>query len=325
MITIQATENEDNVRIDRILRKRLALMPLSSIYSLIRRGGVRVDGRKVRQDYRLKAGEIVIIDANESEAAAANPDAGSLARLVATDFFKRNFSILHEDADLMACNKPAGLVVHPGTGHVQRDSLIDLAAAYLLSQKKIRDPEQISLVHRLDRDTSGVILIAKNKVTVRRLHELFRGRALEKMYVAVCHGRPPKDEGEVALPLVRGRDDSGETTMKVGAAGAVSRTRYRIDAFHHNLSRLEVFLETGRTHQIRAHLAAVGAPIVGDQRYGDPARDQAVFSRQGNTRRLYLHAHRLTLPAVPGRRQSSFTAPLPKEFKAIMAEQGKFR
>jgi 23S rRNA pseudouridine955/2504/2580 synthase len=323
MISIKAGENEADVRLDRILRKRLPLMSLGAIYSLIRTGGVRVDGRKVRQDYRLRAGDAVEIDAAASELAAPRDDeSAALANLVRTDFFKRNFSILHEDRDLLACNKPAGLVVHPGTGHLRRDTLVDLAAAYLLEKKVVKSADELALVHRLDRDTSGVILIAKSKPALRRLHEAFRARELVKEYVAVCHGRPPKNEGEVAIHLARGRDDKGETTMRVEARGPhteFSRSTYRLSAFHDGLSRLEVQLDTGKTHQIRIHCAHLGAPIVGDERYGDATLDKKLFTRRKHSiQRLYLHAWKIEVPHPRDGKTITIKAPLPQEFKKIM-------
>jgi len=324
MIYIQAGSSEAGCRLDRIVRKRLPLMSLSGVYALIRKGGVRVAGKgKVGRNYRLGEGDRIEIDADASELAVPDQnELQSLARLVNTVFFKRNFRVLHEDRDILACNKPAGLVVHPGTGHLRHDTLIDLAAAYLLAGRKIRGCDEIAPAHRLDRDTSGVILIAKNKPALRRINEAIRTGAIVKQYAAVCHHRPPEDDGEVAVRLVRGRDGQGETIMRVeerGAGGMFSRSVYRLCAYYNDLSKVEVFLDTGRTHQIRIHLAHIGAPVVGDTRYGDPVLDKALFSRlPGATRRLYLHAQKLELPGMGGGHALKLSAPLPEEFNRIM-------
>ncbi len=325
MISIVAHEKEAGSRLDRILRKRLPLLSLSGIYSMIRLGRVRVTGhRRVSQDYRLVVGDTIDIDADPSELAcpvARRPDLDS--RLVKTDFFRRHFSILHEDEDLLVCNKPAGLVVHPGSGHLYHDTLVDLAAAYLFSGGKIKDADDVALVHRLDRDTSGAILVAKNKPALRRLHELFRRRSLTKQYIAICHGRPPRNEGEIELHLQRGRDARGETIMRVESGGSLSRSRYRIDAFSGDRSRIEVFLETGKTHQIRIHLAHLGTPILGDGRYGDAARDNAFFTaRPGLAVRLYLHAWKLSFLHPSSARMLTVTAPLPHDFAEAMEDPG---
>ncbi len=168
MISLLAQEKEAGCRLDRILRKQLPLLPLSSIYSLIRRGGVRVAGhRRISQDYRLALGDAIDVDVDPAELSrGAALQEGPDGNLVKTDFFRRNFSILHEDADLLVCNKPVGLVVHPGSGHLHHDTLVDLAAAYLFAGGKIKTYDDFALVHRLDRDTSGAILIAKNKQTL---------------------------------------------------------------------------------------------------------------------------------------------------------------
>jgi RluA family pseudouridine synthase len=324
MITIAVSDKEAGSRLDRVLRKRLPLLPLSSIYSMIRRGGVRVAGhRRISQDYRLASGDSIAIDADPSELALPpEREPGPDARLVKTDFFKRNFSILHEDNDLLVCNKPVGLVVHPGSGHLHHDTLVDLAAAYLFTQGKIREPDDFALVHRLDRDTSGAIVIAKNKPALRRLHELFRKRSLTKQYIALCHGRPPKNEGEIELHLERGRDERGETTMRVREGGILSRSRYRLDAFSGEQSRIEVFLETGKTHQIRLHLAHVGSPIIGDSRYGDALLDKAFFSARPEAPvRLYLHALKLSFIHPSTMRPFTVTAPLPRDFAAVMEDR----
>ena len=326
MIELLAGENEAGCRLDRIVRKRLPLIALSGIYSLIRKGGVRVSGRKVRQDYRLQQGDLIEIDADVAELAVPDHhERQDLSALVRTEFFKRNFAVLYEDRDLLACNKPAGLVVHPGTGHLRHDTLIDLATAYLLAAGTIKESDDIALVHRLDRDTSGVILIAKNKPAVRRLHEAFRTRSMVKQYIAICHHRPPRTEGEVAVRLVRERDERGETTMRVreqtafGPMGMPTLSVYRLDAYNNDLSKVEVLLETGKTHQIRVHLAHIGAPVVGDIRYGNAELDKALFAgRSRVVRRLYLHALKLEVPDYSGGRAISIKAPLPPEFTSIM-------
>jgi RluA family pseudouridine synthase len=326
MISIVVHEKEAGSRLDRILRKQLPLLSLSSIYSMIRRGAVRVAGhRKINQDYRLVLGDIVNINADHSELALpAEKREGVDSRLVKTDFFKRSFSILHEDHDLLVCNKPVGLVVHPGSGHLHHDTLVDLAAAYLFAGGKIKDLDDFALVHRLDRDTSGAILVAKNKQALRRLHEMFRRRSLTKQYIAICHGRPRENEGEIELHLQRGRDARGETTMHVQEKGVLSRSRYRIDAFSGDRSRIEVFLETGKTHQIRIHLSHLGAPILGDSRYGDSLRDKMFFlARPGFTVRLYLHAWKLSFLHPSTMRPFTVTAPLPYDFAEIMEDRGR--
>ena len=308
---------EDGCRTDRIVRKRLPLMPLSSIYMLFRKGKVRVGDRRAKQDYRLKAGDILRIGVDAAEVAVPKGTDSSLAQLTGTSFFRKNFSIIFEDANLLACNKPTGLVVHPGSGHTRHDSLIELATAYLLTTGKSVPGEEIALVHRIDRDTSGVILIAKNKRTLRLLHDQFRERTLTKEYIALCHHRPPADEGTLHTQLKR--DDRRNTGMKmrVQKGGTDAICRYHIDSFNGTFSKVAVFLDTGKTHQIRVQMAEAGAPIIGDVRYGNEKADRDLFG--GDTApRLFLHAVRLRLRHPHSGKPLTIKAPIPEPFNRLI-------
>ncbi len=322
MITINVGPSEAGSRLDRLLRKRLPLMGLSEIYGLIRRGAVKVNGKKAKQNHRLTLSEQLQIDVNESEFQAEPKADFSLANLTGTEFFKKNFKILFEDSSLIACNKPAGLVVHSGTGHQSRDNLIDLATAYILSKQQKSSDQQIPvLMHRLDRDTSGVILLAKNKSVVRVLHEEMRNGKFTKQYTAVCHHRPPKYEGTVTLGLKRTDRSSTGMKMSVEEDGSQSSTSYRILEYNNELSRLEIFLHTGKTHQIRVHMAHLEAPIVGDERYGSKDLDDSLFSSRSLPRRLYLHAQKLTFPHPITAKMTTIEAPVPKEFSKVFQTQ----
>ncbi|MDR3013170.1 MAG: RluA family pseudouridine synthase [Chitinispirillales bacterium] len=322
MIILKIGPSENGSRLDRLLRKRLPLLGLSSIYGLIRKGAVRVDGKKIKQDYRLKEGDDLKIDVDESEFQSEEKPQNSLADLVRTDFFKRNFSVLYEDPSILICNKPAGLVVHSGSGHSNSDNLIDLATAYILSksappQKSATEPETPVLMHRLDRDTSGVIMLAKNKGVVRALHDDLRAGKFTKQYAAICHNRPPEYEGTVTLGMKRRDNKNAGMKMSVSEDGAASSTTYRVLGYQNNISQLEILLHTGKTHQIRVHMSHLGAPILGDERYGNHRLDKDVFSsasKKAIAKRLYLHAHKLSFPHPKTKKSMTITAPLPKEF-----------
>ncbi len=318
MQKIHIGAEEQGCRADRVVRKRLPLMPLSAIYMLFRKGKVLAGDRKIRQDYRLCFGEILQIDVSEAEVAIPEAPEASLRQLAGTSFYRKNFSIIYEDDNLLACNKPPGLVVHPGSGHTSHDSLIELAIAYLLTKDGIPEGEEPALVHRLDRDTSGVILISKNKRTVRLLHEAFRSRKIVKEYRAICHHRPPEYEGTVTVTLSRTHERDRGMKMRVAGEGEgeVARSSYRITEYHKGLSNVTVFLETGKTHQIRVQMAHLGSPIVGDVRYGDSALDSKLFG--GVRPRLYLHAYCLTLHHPVTGKKVSIKAPVPHEFSELM-------
>jgi RluA family pseudouridine synthase len=307
---------EQGCRIDRIVRKRCALLSLSAIYTLFRKGKIRVDGKKIKQNYRLQEGEQLQIDVNEAEMVVPQTPDNGLVQLTKTSFFKKNLFIIYEDEYLLACNKPSGLVVHPGTGHTRHDTLIDCATAYLLEKKAIPSGDEIALVHRLDRDTSGVILIAKNKRTVRKLHEAFQNHTVNKEYRALCHHRPPEYEGTIAVSLSRTHNQNSGMKMRVASKGQEAKSSYRILEFRNERSSIAITLETGKTHQIRVQMAHVNAPIIGDVRYGDPVRDARVLKNALS--RLYLHAHKLSLKHPYTGKSLTLIAPIPKEFLQLM-------
>jgi len=309
---------EHGCRVDRLLRKRLALMPLATVYMLIRKGKIRIGGKKTRQDYRVQEGEVLEIDVNPAEITAPKTPDVSMGNLVKTSFFKKNFSILFEDNCLIVCNKPAGLVVHPGSGHSRGDSLIELAQAYLIDKTGGSAENEAALVHRLDRDTSGVILIAKNKRTLRTLHEGFVERSIEKEYRAICHNRPPEYNGTISIGLNRTHERNSGMKMRVSAkGGAQAVSRYEILEYHNDISSVAVYLETGKTHQIRVQMAHVGAPIIGDVRYGDSQLDNRLFGGK-HSPRLFLHAARLSFKHPDTKKSVTVKAPLPDEFLSIM-------
>jgi RluA family pseudouridine synthase len=319
MISLKVTPDDIGMRLDRLLRKTLPLRSLSDIYRLIRVGHIRVNGKKTIQNYRLHEMDEIVIDVDSAELVQNKTEkSGTLPDLSRTDFFKRNFAIIYEDDDLLACNKPPNLVVHPGTGHNMRDTLIDLVKSYIA--KKDKSPESVDpvLVHRIDRDTSGIILIAKNKRMLRYLHTHFRDHQIEKRYIAVCHGAPIKNKGVIEVNLIKTVERNSGMKMKVNETGMFSKSEYSVIQSNGKISLVQVIIGTGRTHQIRVHLAHIGCPIIGDVRYGDKNLDNPVFSVKSVIHRLYLHAERISfIHPIDGKRVT-LIAPLPEEFRQIM-------
>ncbi len=315
MVKLIVDMDNAHVRLDRFLRKRLALKSLTEIYRLIRTG-VRVDGKRCKQGFRLEVGQIITVPLPDAEIVEERGLDYSLADLAKTDYYRKNFNLLFEDEHLMVCDKPANLVVHSGTGHARRNTLIDLAAAHLAKTSKKGQSTEPSLVHRLDKDTSGVILIAKDKRTVRILHEKLRERDIDKRYIALCHGRPDKNQGVIDAGLIRRNQSSKEMKMQVSSRGREARSHYTVKSCLNGISSLEVRLETGRTHQIRVHLAHAGLPIIGDSRYGDGARDAQIL-HMGFQNRLYLHAHQITFYHPYLNRDVTFVAPEPESFSRL--------
>lgn len=306
---------EAGCRADRIIRKKCPLLALSGIYKLFRKGRVRISGKKIGQNYRLNEGEVLEIDVDASEIQDSAVKSDDFSHLIATSFYRKNFHVLYEDANILACDKPAGLVVHPGTGHTKHDTLIDCVTAYLQSKRDRVQGDEFALVHRLDRDTSGVILIAKNKRTLRLIHEYFREHTITKEYRAVCHHRPPEYEGVISVNLAKTHKKNAGMKMQVKHEGIEARSRYQVITYENDCSHLTVYLETGKTHQIRVQLAHIGAPIVGDVRYGDSQLDNIQLKEK--KRRLYLHAYRIRFTHPYTKKKMTITSPIPDEFKKI--------
>jgi 23S rRNA pseudouridine1911/1915/1917 synthase len=209
------------------------------------------------------------------------------------------FSIAYEDEHLIVIDKGPGLVVHPGRGHRQ-DTLSQLLAPLLAGG----DPERAGIVHRLDRDTSGLMVVARSEQAHRRLQAELAARRVEREYLALVEGRPPSRAGTVDAPV--GRDPRVRTRMAVGGAGArEARTNFKLERALPRASLLSLRLETGRTHQIRVHLQAIGHPVAGDPQYGTPG----LFGLE----RQFLHATRLAFEHPVGGQPVEVRSPLPAD------------
>jgi len=315
---VHAPDDCAGLRIDRFLRRQLPHVPLSRIYRMIRTGGVRVGGKQVGQQYRLAAADAVEMAVAAEEVRQENVSRSeAVARLAGTAFFRTMFRVVFEDECLIVCDKPPGLVVHPGSGHPSDDSLIELAQAHMLRSRAGADRRPY-LVHRLDRDTSGVILIAKDRAGLVALHEAMREGRIDKRYECVCHGAPRRPAGVIELNLAKTFERNDGTKVTAAENGQFSRSRYTVVQTRGGLSLVAVRLETGRTHQIRVHMAHIGCPIVGDVRYGDAAADGRLPVASGPSKRLYLHAHSITFPHPLSRQRITVDSPRPEQFRALL-------
>lgn len=291
-------------RIDNLLLRELKGVPRSRIYSMLRKGEVRVNGGRIRASHRLEAGDEVRLPPwhGTDTGAAAAPSASLSGRLRA--------GILHDDADLLVVDKPAGLAVHGGSG-------IHVGLVEALRQLR---PEyaKLELVHRIDRDTSGVVLLAKRRSVLRALHTVLRERLATKRYLALVEGEWPGVLRQLDAPLQRYLAPNGERFVRVSAAGKISKTEVKVRRRLAGATLVEALPETGRTHQIRVHLAAAGHPILGDPKYADAAalgRHAAL-----GVARLCLHAACISVPDWTGEGGlRSFEAPLPEDMRALLA------
>lgn len=293
-------------RIDRYLAKALDLTR-SQAQSLLRDGLVTVDGAAVKPSYLLRGEERIDYRIPAPPPAVLESEAEPIR-------------LLHQDEHLLVVDKPAGLVVHPGSG-VRSGTLVNRLLHHHPEIASVGSPERPGIVHRLDRGTSGVLAIARTAAAYRRLSRAFAEREVGKVYLAVVYGRPDPQDGTVDLPI--GRHPTVRSRMTVipeTRGGRPATTRYRVLATGTGVSLLEIELLTGRTHQIRVHCRAIGHPLVGDPAYGEHRwrhLPPAVRRPLREFPRPALHARTLTLPSIAGAPPVSSTAPVPDDLRAL--------
>ena len=289
-------------RLDNYLLNRLKGAPRSLIYRIVRRGEVRVNKGRIRPEYRLKAGDTVRIPPVKLPPRNAVPRPGAqVLRLLEA-------AILYEDDRLLILNKPSGLAVHGGSG---------LSYGVIEGLRALRpQAPYLELVHRLDRDTSGCLLIAKKRSALRRLHELLRSNRMDKRYLALVKGPWRGGERQVTAPLLKNILRSGERMVRVDAAGKPASSVFRPLAISKTASLVEVKLETGRTHQVRVHAASLGQPIAGDDKYGNDDFNRRM--REVGLKRLFLHAQALRFQLAEGEAPLEVRAPLDDELKQVL-------
>ena len=284
---VTVDDENDGRRIDNFLHSELPEVPRDRLHRLLRRGEVRVDGSRARAGRRLRAGEAVRIPP-----VASSPGPSPAGPPPPADVRRIGDAILYEDERLLVLNKPAGLAVHGGSG-------VSHGAIELLRAAR-PEARYLELAHRLDRDTSGCLVVAKRRSALRALHEALRRRTLDKRYVALLGGTwRGGGRRRVDLPLERGHLSGGERMVRVSGSGRESVTDLARVAAGSGVTLAEVFPHTGRTHQIRVHCAALGHPVAGDRKYGD--RDLNLRLRASGLRRLFLHAAsiRIAGPGLP--------------------------
>ncbi|MBX2880072.1 MAG: RluA family pseudouridine synthase [Granulosicoccus sp.] len=272
---VRIESESEGQRIDNFLIRHCRGVPRSHLYRQIRTGQVRVDGRRIKQTRKLRAGEIVRIPAMKMRQVGEVTVPGNLLDLISR-------SIIFEHEDFLILNKPPGLAVHGGT---------DLAFGLIDVLRQQQDNSQFELSHRLDRATSGCLIVARDRRRNAELQNLFRHRQIEKQYVALVDGHWPSTQRTIDAPIAKNIETAGQRRMEVDQSGLSATSHFSVVGRAEEATLVEVSLETGRTHQIRVHARHVGHPIVGDNRYGDNRRN-AMF-RQLGLLRLFLHARSL--------------------------------
>ncbi len=279
---VEVDEGSAGQRIDNFLLKTLKGVPKTRIYRILRKGEVRVNKKRIKPDYRLNLGDLVRIPpvTMSDKPAPARPADRVLKQL--TD------SILYEDEGLLVLNKPSGLAVHGGSG---------LAYGVIEGLRALRPEARfLELAHRLDRDTSGCLVIAKKRSVLRAFHELLREGGMDKIYLALVMGRWKGGGKRVDAPLRKNELKSGERVVRVSKDGKPSSTIFTPVTLYKGCSLMRVKLLTGRTHQVRVHAQYSGHPIAGDDKYGDDGFNREMAGQ--GLKRLFLHAAELhfTLP-----------------------------
>jgi 23S rRNA pseudouridine955/2504/2580 synthase len=304
---VTISDEEAGQRIDNYLLRVCKGVPKSHIYRILRSGEVRVNKGRIDQLYRLEAGDVVRIPpVRVAERASTQAAPGA------------EFKIVFEDTHLLVIDKPAGVAVHGGSG-VSYGVIEQLRASR-------PDAKFLELVHRLDRETSGLLLLAKKRSALTNLHEQMRVGHTDKRYLTMAHGNWTNPRQHVKLPLHKYSTPEGERRVVVQAGGQEAHTVFNLVRKWEQFALLEAELKTGRTHQIRVHLASSGFPILGDDKYGDFALNrqlQKADQTRGALRRMFLHAYQITFTHPDSGKQMTLKAPLPAELDRFLVSLGK--
>ncbi|MGH1487417.1 MAG: 23S rRNA pseudouridine(955/2504/2580) synthase RluC [Cellvibrionaceae bacterium] len=306
--SVQLLDIDDDIagqRIDNYLLARLKGVPKSLIYRILRKGEVRVNKGRIKPEYKLKKGDVVRVPpVRVAQKSDIVKPSDSLSQLLCD-------SVLYEDESVLVINKPSGLAVHGGSG---------VNLGLIESLRQIRSEDFLELVHRLDRGTSGCVMVAKSRRGLRHMQQQLRDGKINKVYQALVDGRWPKRRQQINMSLLKSQQTDGGRIVRVveeGTSGAkASLTKYRVLEHYEACTLVEAKPITGRTHQIRVHSQYAGHPILGDDKYSD--RNQEAFARELGLKRLFLHAFMLNFTTVD-ERSVQVEAPLSKELTSVLS------
>jgi 23S rRNA pseudouridine1911/1915/1917 synthase len=299
---LQAGPDDRGLRLDVFLAQRLENLTRSQIQLLNRSGAIRIEGQTDKSGYRIRGGETIEVDLR-----ALTPSPIKAEQIPLQIYF--------EDRDIAVIEKPAGLVVHPGSG-TRGATLVHGLLFHFQHLSDAGGETRPGIVHRLDKKTSGLLLVAKNNVAHARLSKDFQDRKVQKTYIALVHGRLGRQTGTIELPV--GRHPSVRTKMTADAVrGRSAFTEYRVMEEFRGFSLLEVKIKTGRTHQIRVHLSAIGHPVAGDDVYGERSYKEFI-NRFGRFDRYFLHAVSLRLNHPMTGELLEFHSPLPFQLQKLL-------
>ena len=288
-------------RIDNFLRRELPGVPKGRLYRMLRRGEVRVNGGRIRAEYKLQEGDEVRVPPARIRTPSDAPSDGSAARIAER--------IIYEDKRLLVIDKPTGVAVHGGSG-------ISHGVIEMLRHAR-PELKDLSLVHRLDKETSGCLVLAKRRSALRELHEKFREGVVEKNYLALVVGDWQFGEQLIDKPLLVQNRKNGERHVVVSKGGKPAQTRVQLSRTFGKYSLLQCAPKTGRTHQIRVHLQSLEHPIAGDERYGDEEENRR--AKKFGLKRLFLHAQSIAFPDDSGN-ELHFTTPLADDLERFLSK-----
>ena len=297
---LEVDENSAGQRLDNFLMSRLKGVPKSRIYRIIRKGEVRANGKRVKPDYKLQLADIIRIPPVRVSTPEIRIPTPELRKLIQD-------SIIYLDESLLVINKPTGLSVHAGTG--VKISLIDV-------MRDIYKDEYIELVHRIDKGTSGCLLLARNSSALKKLQAGFKTRVIKKSYHALVHGRWPQQLEEINVALQRSAEAGGERTVSVSEQGQKSLTHFSLIKQFKQHSLVLAQPKTGRTHQIRVHAQFAGYPLCGDEKYSN-LEQRKQLSKLGISR-LCLHAHILEFTHPKSGKPIKASAPYDDKFNLAL-------
>lgn len=305
--TLTITDDEADLRLDRWFKRRFPLLGHGRLEKLLRTGQVRVDGKRAKANLRLQAGQEIRVPPGADKPPPEGAVERGKPKLSAEDADFVRSLVIFRDADVIAINKPPGLAVQGGTGtHRHLDGMLDAL--------RFEAAERPRLVHRLDRDTSGVLVLGRSARATSKLAEVFRGKTARKLYWALVVGAPRPTQGRIDMKLAKEAGPSGERMARADEAGQRAVTFYdTVEAVNKEAAWLVMWPITGRTHQLRVHAAeGLGTPIVGDGKYAG----QAAMLTGSVSRKLHLHARSLVLPHPSGTGEVRVTAKLPSHMLA---------
>ena len=292
--TLRFTAETADVRMDRYLDSVCPDLSRSRLQQLITQGNVTLDNKATtKAATKLKVGQLIVVTVPEPVESLLKPQNIPL-------------DVVYQDSDVIVVDKPAGLTVHPGPGHPD-GTLVNALLALCPDLQGIGGTVRPGIVHRLDKDTSGLMMVAKNEVAHRKLSDAMKAGECKKVYIALVHGNVSLDEAAIDAPI--GRDPANRKRMAIVSTGREATTRYRVTQRLPGYTLLEATLVTGRTHQIRVHFASIGHPPVGDDVYG---RTKTAIARQ------FLHAHKLGFKLPSSGEYKEFESPLPQDLDSFL-------